>query len=216
MKFTVVQTPPLQSRSDLTVYFSRQTGKKKKPVCADKEVTAMVGRAFAAGDFCGKEGETFLYYPADDGKTKAARVLVVGLGKEKPSRESVRKAAGVVASFATKNKAAKLVLVVPELTGMGSDEVGECLAEGVVLGGYRFLKYKTKQDDEKPGQIKGVAFAVGKSQAAAVRRGVKLGQVAATAVCAARDMATEPGNFWTPSHFAEYGREPGQDLQLFV
>ncbi|MDH3393039.1 MAG: peptidase M17, partial [Desulfobulbaceae bacterium] len=208
MKLTVVQTSSQQAKIDLMVYFVRQASGKKAPVCGDKEVTAMVGRAFAAGDFCGKEGETFLYYPDGGGKTKAARVMVVGLGKEKLNREIIRKGAGSVGAFATRNKAARLMLVVPELSAMGSDEIGECLTEGVILGGYRFLKYKTKQDDDNGvGLIKSVSFYAGKSHAAAVRRGVKLGQAAATAACVARDMALEPGNFWTASHFADYGKQ---------
>ena len=208
MKLTVVQTPPQQGKSDLAVYFIRQAAKKKAPVVADREVATMVGRAFVAGDFSGKAEETFLYYPEGGGKTRAVRILVVGLGKDKPDRETVRKAAGAAAACALKTKAAKLLLVVPELTGMGSEEVGECLAEGVILGGYRFLKYKTKpEDDEEPGRITAVSFFAAKAVAAPVRRGVKRGRAAATAACAARDMATEPGNFWTPSHFAEYGRE---------
>ena len=214
MKLTVVQTAPAQYKSDLTVYFVRQAGKKKAPVCADKQVAAMLGRAFAAGDFTGKEGQTFMYYPEGGGKKGAARILVVGLGKDKPGRDSVRKAAGSVATCALKTKGAKLLLVVPELAGMDSAEVGECLAEGVVLGSYQFLKYKTtKKGDEKPARIQAVSFYAEKAQGA-LRRGVKLGQVAAQAACVARDMAHEPGNFWTPNHFAEYGRELAKEHGL--
>ncbi len=207
MKLTVVQTAPQQCKSDLAVYFVRQGEKKKAPACHDREVDAMIGRAFAAGDFAGKEGETLLYYPAGDGKKNGAtRVLVVGLGKEQPGRETVRKAAGVAVACAVKTKAVRLLLVAPELAGMKADEIGECLAEGVVLGGYRFLKYKSRQeDDEAPGRIDAVSFYSGKD-AAATRRGVRLGRAAAEAACVARDMANEPANFWTPGHFAEYGK----------
>ncbi len=206
MKLTVVKTASLQSKNDLMVYFVTQALKKKAPLCADKDVAGMIGRAFTAGDFAGKEGQTFLYYPEKIGKGGVARILVVGLGKDDPSREIVRKAAGSVAACALKTKAEKLLLMVPELTGMSGEEVGECLAEGMILGGYQFLKYKSKQkDDEKPGQINAVSFFALQEQGA-VRRGMKRGQAAATAACAARDMANEPGNFWTPSHFAEYGQ----------
>lgn len=206
MKINVVRKTPSQCKSDLTVYFVRQWKKGKKPsLCADESVCAMIGRAFAAGDFSGKEGQVYLYYPED--KSAAARIMVVGLGNEKPSRDDVRKAAGTVASRAMETKASDLLLVVPELAGMVPEEVCECLAEGIILGSYRFLKYQTKQKGEdKPNKIKKVSFYGGK-ETAAMGKGVKKGQTAAEAACAARNMANEPANFWTPSHFAEYGRE---------
>ena len=108
MKVTVVKTDPAQCKSDLTVYFVRQGQKKKAPLCADQDVAAMVGRAFAAGDFSGKAGQTFLYYPEKKAKAvaAAARILVVGLGKEL-DRETVRTGAGTAAVCALKTKALK-------------------------------------------------------------------------------------------------------------
>ena len=214
MKLTVVQTAPAQYKSDLTVYFVRQGAKKKAPSCPDKQVSAMLARAFATGDFSGKEGQTFMYYPDGSGKMGAARVLVVGLGKDGIERETVRKAAGSAAGCALKTKAAKLLLVVPELDKLNIAEVGECLAEGVILGSYQFLKYKTKKKgDDKPALINSISFYGGKAQAA-LRRGIKQGQVAAEAACVARDMAHEPGNFWTPNHFAEYGKQLAKEHGL--
>lgn len=40
------------------------------------------------------------------------------------------------------------------------------------------------------------------------------GSRAALAVCAARDMANEPANFWTPARFAEYGRKIAGEQNL--
>ena len=205
MKITVVHNEPAQFACDLTVYFVRQAKKgKKAPVCTDEKVGTMVARAFVSGDFSGKEGQSFLYYPDDN--MAAARIMVVGLGNGKSNRDDIRKAAGAVVSCAMETKASKLLLVAPELTDLSNEEVGECLAEGMILGGYRFLKYKTRQKgDEKPNIIKTVSFYFGKESAAA-KRGIKKGQAAAEAACAARNMANEPANFWTPNHFAEYGR----------
>jgi len=207
MEITVVQTRATRFRSEMTVYFVRQAEAEATPACSDPEVAGVVARAFGAGDFSGKEGQTLLYYPgaAGDDKAVSLRVLVVGLGKEQPNREAVRKAGGTVAATALKTKAAKLLLMVPELEGLAVAEVAECLAEGVSLGGYRFGKYKAPKEDEPPARIDSVAFHAPVATAA-VRRGVRLGRVAALAACAARDMANEPGNHWTPAHFDAYGQ----------
>ena len=207
MKLTVVKTPPAQYGGDMAVYFVRQ-GKEGAPLCADSGVSAMVEQAFAAGDFLGKEGQTLLYYPAPAGDKSPLprRVLVVGLGREALDREGVRKAGGTVAATALKTKAAELLLVVPEVEGLAVDQVSEYLVEGVILGSYQFRKYKAEKEEDKPGRIDAVALGGGR-KTAAVRRGMKRGRIAAMAACAARDMANEPGNHWTPGHFAEYGRK---------
>ena len=40
--------------------------------------------------------------------------------------------------------------------------------------------------------------------------------IGALAACGARDMANEPGNYWTPSHFAEAGRELARKHDLLT
>ncbi len=203
MQLQVVQKSPEAFKSDLTVFFVRQAEERFTPPSADPVVAATVARAFGAGDFAGKEGETLLFYPEPAGA--ALRLLVVGVGKESLTRETVRKAAGTAAGVALKTRAARLLLVVPELSELAADEVAECLAEGVVLGGYRFDKYKTAKEDEPVAHIKAVSFW-GTARAATLRRGMDRGRVAAMNAWAARDMANEPGNHWTPNHFADYGR----------
>jgi leucyl aminopeptidase len=38
-------------------------------------------------------------------------------------------------------------------------------------------------------------------------KGLREGSTAAMAACVARDMANEPGNYWTPAHFADFGKQ---------
>jgi leucyl aminopeptidase len=78
------------------------------------------------------------------------------------------------------------------------------LAEGLVLGSYRFDKYKKADPDSKVRRIKEII--IHSSKTSGLAEAVNRGQIAGLAVCSARDMANEPGNHWTPSHFAEAGR----------
>jgi len=173
------------------------------------EVGAMASRVSASGDFSGKEGEHLIFYPENG---RPGRIMVVGLGKDEPSRELFRKAGGTVATLAGKTRAKDLLLVLPELL-FPRDEMGEALTEGLILGAYRFRKYKTGADqDDKEGRLmKAVIHGGGDKTLAGA---VKTGMIAAQAACLARDMANEPANLWTAGHFADYGRKLAKECGL--
>ncbi|MCK5403799.1 MAG: leucyl aminopeptidase [Desulfobulbaceae bacterium] len=193
----------------MVVHFVRQN-EKKEPTCADDTILNLIRPAFTAGDFLGKEGQTILFYPEPSGtKTQKGpkRVLIVGLGKDKPSREILRKAGGTVASTAAKTKTTTMLVVVPETEELKKSEMVECMTEGLLLGTYQFRKYKTTNEDQNdtPSTLEKIELSVAGTSSA--RHGLKLGQVAAEAGCKARDMANEPGSAWTPTHFAKYSLE---------
>jgi leucyl aminopeptidase len=191
---------------DLLVYLVRQPG-KGFPRCASGAVDGVVQRVHALGDFFGKEGEHLLFYPekGKPGMPSARRILVVGLGKEELSRELFRKAGGTIASLAMKSKAKELLLVLPDLV-CDSEAMVEGLSEGLVLGAYRFKKYKTKNDPEASGEMLQQA-ALYASNSKGLAKALKFGEIGAQSACQARDMANEPASHWTPSHFSEYGRQ---------
>ncbi|MEN8232633.1 MAG: leucyl aminopeptidase [Thermodesulfobacteriota bacterium] len=205
-------------KGDMLVYFVYQL-KKKVPVCENKHVQNTIRLAFQAGDFSGKEGETLLFYPPGKGKIPAKRILVVGLGKaeeEKSNnglppadmwRENYRKAGGKVSGTALKTRASKIMVVIPEPFILDRQETTECMTEGLLLGAYQFRKYKkTVEEDEPQSEITEVLLYTDREKSA-VKKGMTVGKVAALAGAAARDMANEPGNVWTPASFAEFGRK---------
>lgn len=203
----VTKKTPEQYSGDMIVFFVRQED-KHAPACQDKMSQPFVDRAFEAEDFNGKEGRTLLFYPesAPASTQSVTRKLIVGLGRSEASRELFRKSGGTVATVIQKTKAKKILLIAPEYLDFNLAEMIECLTEGIILGSYRFLKYKSeKQLEDVPNLPDEIAVYANDSKAA--RQGLKLGLNAANAGSAVRDMANEPGNQWTPSHFAEYGRK---------
>jgi len=205
-------------KGDMLVYFVYQQ-KKKVPVCENKHVQNTVRLAFQAGDFAGKEGETLLFYPPGKGKIPAKRILVVGLGKAEEGksnngltpadmwRENYRKAGGKVSGTALKTQASKIMVVIPEPFILDRRETTECMTEGLMLGAYQFRKYKkTVEEDEPQSEITEILLYTDREKSA-VKKGLTVGKVAALAGAAARDMANEPGNVWTPTRFAEFGRK---------
>ncbi len=205
-------------KGDMLVYFVYQQ-KKKVPVCENKHVQNTIRLAFQAGDFSGKEGETLLFYPPGKGKIPAKRILVVGLGKAEEGkssngltpadmwRENYRKAGGKVSGTALKTQASKIMVVIPEPFILDRQETTECMTEGLMLGAYQFRKYKkTVEEDEPQSEITEILLYTDREKSA-VKKGLTVGKVAALAGAAARDMANEPGNVWTPTRFAEFGRK---------
>jgi len=212
-------------KGDMLVYIVHQQN-KKVPACANKLVQDTMKLAFKAGDFSGREGETLLFYPSGKRKLQAKRILVVGLGKAEEIaanngvaaadvwRENYRKAGGRVSETALKTKAAKILVVVPEPFILEKQDVVECLTEGLMLGAYQFKKYKkTKEEDDPGAAIAEIQLFTEKAEKV-ILQGLNMGRIAALSACAARDMANEPGNVWTPASFAEFGRKLARTYKL--
>lgn len=205
-----VSSLPLAQGDGDTVVFLVREREKKVPLCADKGVAEYLKVAHSLGDFRGQAGAHLVFYRHREksGRRPARpeRVIVVGLGKEPPTPELFREAGGAAAVAALECGGSRLRVAMPlKMPGLVPAEQVQALAEGLVLGSYRFLKYRKEPDPEQANRgIKEIVIHAGGEVArAAVRRGL----VAALAVNGARDMANEPGNHWTPVHFAKAGRE---------
>ncbi len=166
--------------------------------------------ASKAGDFSGKDGEILMVYPGKDFPCK--RLVFIGLGSDKKDRDELRKVGGVIGSKAIELKAASLAAIWYGVD-LKTKELGECLTEGILLGQYRFAKYKKKKDDEKDVFLKKLTLFP-QQNASECRKGVRLAEVAAQAGKIARDMANEPGNNWTAEEFAVFARSLSKNFPL--
>lgn len=198
---------------------------KGLPTCHEK-VQPLLIAALELNDFTAKLGNTLLIYPRllQESALVAKRLMLIGLGKafekkdEDSLREICRKVGGDIAKASEKVKASSVMVCLPTLSGLIPSDVAQSIVEGIVLGDYRFLKYKTENPEEKPYEgLKKLTIQT-PAQIAAVRKGAEKGDRAALAVRKARDMANEPGNGWTPMNFVAYGKELAStfDLQLEV
>jgi leucyl aminopeptidase len=216
----ISKRPLAEGDGDTVVFFVREK-KGAALTVPDREVSAYLKKARALGDFKGQAGRELVYYrdrvrPVKGGKTKPERVIVVGLGKEEPTPELFREAGGLAATAALASSADRLRVALPKaLGGLSSATQAAALVEGLVLGSYRFTKYKkSRVDDLDPeeGQLREIVIHAGDDRDLA--REVNRGLIAALAVRAARDMANEPGNHWTPAHFARAGRKLAKEHGL--
>ncbi len=212
-KLVLTRKKPEQFTGDLLVFcfIQDKNGKPKttKTLC-EKELQ----KAITLGDFSCKENETLLLYSERPGKEKvySGRVLFLGLGKKNDDtpaelRERCRQAGGTIASMAVKVKAKDICLSLPSVPGLKSEYVTESVVEGLLLGDYRFDKYKKADPENAPFTgIKKVSLCAAKNEKE-LRQAMLRAQHSADAGCVARDMANEPGNGWTPASFASYAKD---------
>jgi leucyl aminopeptidase len=169
---------------------------------------------FAAGDvpdgldrgfleaqgFAGKPGETCVM-PGPDGRLTVA----LGLGDEADaSIATYRRAAAGLARAASKasHVAADVLGTVPE--HLARRDVAEAVAEGAVLGAYRYTALKS---DPEPSHLESLVV-VGPG-GARVQAALERGRAVAEAVCLARDLVNQPGGSLTPTAFATRAEEIG-------
>ncbi len=175
-------------------------------------------------EFSGKQEQSIQFFPTlgkFEGVLRCKRLLFLGIGNitEKSASntpneisEIARISGGIIAGHCKKNKIEEIGLFIPELKNLNAVLVGEHIIEGILLGVYQFLKYRKKDDDIYSGLKKIEIFT--HADRSKISQGVERGVNSAFSTCNARDMANEPGNFWTPRHFAQYAEEAAKKLKL--
>lgn len=177
-------------------------------------------RACREEEFKGSAGQTLIFNVAQG--VKARRVLAYGFGeRDKYAPEAARQLAGVAARTANKvgAKSMAIALTIRELPPPGERVVDliRAIAEGSVLGGYRFNEYVTKEKKAPPLEETRIAFVAEDVQGvkgATLRAAVMRGQSIASAVCFARDLVNEPPNTLTPAELAERIRRMAKEKDL--
>ena len=168
----------------------------------DEAGNSVISKAMDLGDVKGKAGETNMFY------INGQRILLIGLGrKDKFNASGVRLAAGK-ASRAAISKKVDSVAVKCFCSGLDSCQ---SMGEGLVLGSYQFLDYKTK-DEENFELMSTTVIGCDHDE---IMKGTAIGK----AVCFARNLANHPGNVTTPSRLAEeageIAKEGGMKLTVF-
>lgn len=199
-------------KCDMLVLFAGQD--KKEKLIYDGAVKTLNLELPDLDEFSGKVEQTILLYPpyCDNKKYSIKRILIVGLGKITGTEDDVvlferyRAAGGQIAQVCRKSKVNNLGLLLPKIKNVDESHISEHVVEGLQLGLYTFNNYKNDdENDSYPGLSEVLILA--SRNANKVRKAVVRGNSSAGAACVARDMANEPGNGWTPEHFAKFGRK---------
>jgi len=129
------------------------------------------------------------------GSLPAPLVVAVGLGSAPACTETLRRAAGAAARALAGTGAAVLALPAP-----GADGV-RAVAEGTVIGAYRFAGYKTAPDHRRPA-LRAASVHVADATDKALKAETKRASVVGRAVTRTRDWVNTPPNELRPPDFA--------------
>ncbi len=210
-KVTVSEQEIQKYAGDLLVVFASQN--EDESIDCDNRILSTIQPLIDCKDYAANENETTVIYPDKDRENvqfSAQRIVVIGLGKKEQQRneyelrELFRSVGGTLSRLCEKYKVYEVMIGGGQDLGLGNPLVAESVTEGILLGDYRFVKYK-KEDNEKPvySGLKKLIFSA-MEKTGAIRKAARRGAHSALAACSARDMANEPGNGWTASHFAKH------------
>ncbi|MFQ6020266.1 MAG: leucyl aminopeptidase, partial [Dehalococcoidia bacterium] len=180
----------------------------------DKALGGAISQLIADGEIRGKLNELTLIHTF--GKVSSPRVLVVGLGKQAEfDLNRIRDVSAVALRHLRKIGADSVASIVhgAGIAGLGPEACGQAIAEGAIMGLYRYDRLKKPAEDER--KLESLTLVESDaSKTEALRRGIERGSVLAQAANQARDMANEPANFFTPTAFAERASALAQEAGL--
>jgi leucyl aminopeptidase len=178
------------TETGLLVVFAHEGSKPELPA----------GVKVASGAFDEFKGEFREARVADAVSGPAKRVLAIGLGKEGTlDPEKLRRAAAVGVQRAEALGAPSATLYANGLAvdpAGGAERIGTALAEGALLGTYRFDMGKSQAKEAK---LKSTTIVGAKGP---FGRGVERGAITAAANAFVRDLQNQPANLLTPRELA--------------
>ncbi len=168
----------------------------------------------AADDFTGDPKDAVLFYPDS---ARARRVALLGMGSSPTiNAERLREVGACGAELAAQRKAATVALRVPK-TVLDAETAGQAFVEGFALASYRFLRYKTGQDEAYAGPERLVLHAAEDEKA--VRYGADRGRVVAEATNTARNLVNTSPHDKTPTLLArtikKLGKKHGFEVSVW-
>ena len=140
------------------------------------------------------------------GKVGAKRVVLHGTGGEAARTiDALRARAGNLGRVLRGLDAGRVAVSLQAATDKLDPEAAvRAVAEGFLLGLYRFDKHHTRTEDRPRGAVTSITLVEPTaSRLPAVRRGVETGRQLAEATNLARDLGNEPANLMTPTIVAE-------------
>ena len=220
-KLSLVAADVTKQRCDLLLLpvFESDLKDSKNVLKALAGVDAALGglllKTAAEEEFTGKPDQSLVLHTHD--KVPARRVMLLGLGtRQKFEPEVLRLAMGRGAKAAQRLKVEKVAAAVTAVR-----EIEACVravAEGLLLGLYRFDRYKTKDKGARAGQLKEAKIFLpeGTAKTRFLQQSLDLGVLVAEATNGARDLVNEPPNTLTPAKLVEAARKVAREGKLKI
>lgn len=171
----------------------------------DQQSAGALSAVIKQGDITGKVGQSFLI-PSVAG-TKAARVLLVGVGKEALSATQLRKVANSLFQALKPLKGTDAVLALQglELNTGDAQHLIRLLVETLANSAYCFDQFKSQKTPAI--SLKKIILLSTKDQLEAASTACQQGQAIAQGMALTRDLGNLPPNICHPSYLAEQAKE---------
>ncbi|HEX4458032.1 MAG TPA: leucyl aminopeptidase [Polyangia bacterium] len=186
----------------------------------DGKLDGLVTRLAADEQFKGKKGQTLTLHT--HGRVGAQRLVLVGGGPRKDFQPAdLRGYAAKLVKAAAGVQATDVAAGFPSLDGGAAttaERSAQFLAEGALLGGYKFDKYLTGEK-KKPFTVAEFKIVVGEGdqgKLTALEHGAQRGQRVAEGVALARDLINEPAGEMTPTKMADVATKVAKDHGLEI
>ena len=207
---TTVETPAL-----IVNLFKGVTVPGGATGAVDRALEGAISDLIEDGEITGKSGEVTLLHTM--GKIGPARVLVAGLGTQDDfNPEVVRRVSSEALRYLRRRGICSAVTIAhgAGIGGLTPEAAGQAIAEGTLMGLYRFDRYHTNGDDGDDEFSELTIAELDGERAKAIAEGVERGQSMAHATLIARNMVNEPANVMTPTAMAETARRVAEECGL--
>ncbi len=201
MKFTHFGAVPTEAQADLLAIpiFGDKLSESAVIGALDERMGGVVRPILEEEGFKARPQQTVVIHA--QGKLPAKRVLLIGLGPEKDASPADLRHAAAKAAKTARSVGAKTLALAPPASF--ADERGvQFLAEGVLVGRYRFDRYLTNDESRRPDLLESTAIVAGGASESAFGRAVRRAEIVAGAVTRARDWVNEPAGTLTPRRLA--------------
>jgi leucyl aminopeptidase len=176
----------------------------------DSDLVALLRENRLAGRF----GEAFTVPTL--GRGRAGTVMLLGLGKkDEADADTIRRAVGKVAPRAARYRT--LAATLPQAARGRWQEVVQAFVEGLLLGSYRFDRYKVRpieEDGERPQLDRVAVLGSSRWDARGAREAIRRGEVFSDATSWARDLVNIPALDATPEFLASEARKMASKVGL--
>ncbi len=217
-----IDAPIVHKTDCLTLFCPEEAAPGSALKEIDKKLNGALSQAYKSKRFEGKTNQTLWLDTLGNIKSKA--ILLIGVGPIKEiGAEKLRQAGGTSVNQIEKNKSTSISFVLPSLTGgkknsskLKSEDIACAIAEGALLGLYRFEEYKSKdkKTKNKNWTLEDLSLLTDAANQTVARKAAQKAQKIADAVFTTRDLIAHPGNRATPTFLAQTAKKIARSHQF--
>jgi len=179
----------------------------------DRRMDGRISDALASGDFKAAVGDRLAIYGPKDGTL--VRCILLGLGEsDEIDADKLRNLGGQIGRETRRPDVGRVAAVVPGGGKLAPERSATLLAEGAVLGAYRFDRYMTSTSDKKRSTRLQIAYTRKIKSITRLRADVKRAVTIAECQTIARDLSNEPPNSIYPESLAREARRMARSVGL--